>query len=222
MSLKPAAVILLLLGVSAFAQAIPKGFTIPDTTLSPNRRYGVTVPILDNAPAGKVPKNSVVDVKSGDVIAVIDGETGWDRQNHEEVQPARWSEDGSLLLWQIEGKWAPVTLVLMKFEGGKLLWQLDVLKAGQEAILERTKKAAPKKYAAAKVANKGNGSAYPDGFTITVSAEDPIALPLRIKAFLTANPKELEDFPDLDSHMDATIDAEGKFVVKGFKMGTTN
>ena len=170
-------------------------FSIPDKTLSPDRRYGVTVPIFavtkDDEPE---PTNNVVEVRTGHRLAVIHADTGYDRPlNHHETLPARWSSDSSLLLWEVAGKWSPDTLVLLKLDDGHMVWQRNLLELAQQAILARTRKAEPEKYAEAKKANAGNGSAYPEGFTVDVEVLDPIAFPLHVRAFLSANPKGIED-----------------------------
>lgn len=58
--------------VNVAAQNIPKGFVVPKCTLSPDGRYGVTVPILFQHEDSEDPKNSVIELKTGKVIAVID------------------------------------------------------------------------------------------------------------------------------------------------------
>src|SRR5947207_9530589 len=95
-------------------------------------------------------------------------------------------------------------LVLLKFKNDLLEWQTDILRAAQTEMLDRTKRAAPKQYAVAKKANTGNGSAYPEGFTITVAAADPISLPLNIQAALTSNPKQIETNPRWDQSWPAS------------------
>jgi hypothetical protein len=211
--------------VWVFGQDKSIGFTIPESTLSPDKRYGVTVPSTDDAidlddfPAGKEPRNKLVESSSGRVIAVIAAETGWSRMNHGGVLPSRWAPDGSLLLWEVDGKWFPDALVLLKIENGALVWQTNILKAAQEVILARTKAAAPQKFAKAKKENAGNGSAYPQGFSVDVEAMDPIALPLRVRVALTSNPKEIPDMVTLESHLEAIVDSRGKFVVTGFHLG---
>lgn len=208
----------LMISACALGQNIPKGYIVPDSTISPDHRYGVTVPLIaENDESAKV-KNSLVELKTGRVLAVIRAETGWDHMNHGGVDP-KWSKDGSLLLWMVDGKWCPRALVLLKLADGKVLWQTDILSAGQQAILVRTKKAAAEKYAAAKKANADNGSAYPDGFTVDVEAADPLSLPLHIQVTLTSNPKELPDLPNLDSHLEGVVDSDGKFIVKSFHLG---
>src|SRR5438876_8659386 len=89
--------------VDAEAQGIPKGFVVPECTVSPDGRYGVTVPILLQFEASEYPKNSVIELKTGKVVAVIKSKfTGWNRQNHGGVLPCRWAKDGSLLLWEVD------------------------------------------------------------------------------------------------------------------------
>jgi hypothetical protein len=139
--------------------------------------------------------------------------------NHRSVLPARWSPEGSLLLWEVDGKWFSDALVLLKLEKGAVLWQSDILKAGQESIMALTKKAVPTKYAEAKEANKDHGSAYPEGFSIDVEILGPIVLPLHVLVNLTSNVKEIENWPTLESHLEGLVDAQGKFVVKDFKLG---
>jgi hypothetical protein len=207
------------LTVSATAQNISKGYVVPKCTLSPDGRFGVTVSILDDYEQIPNPKNRVIELKTGKVIAVIKAKfTGSNRQNHGGVLPCRWSPDGSLLLWEVDGKWFSDALVLLKFKNGELEWQVDILRAAQTAILARTKRAAPKRYALAKQANVGSGSAYPEGFTIAVAAVDPISLPLNIQAALTSDPKKIEGFPRLGSELTGFVDERGNVNVVEFRL----
>jgi hypothetical protein len=205
--------------VGAVAQNIPKGFVVPKCTVSPDGRYGVIVPILDQHEDSENPKNSVIELKTGRIIAVIKAKfTGWNRKNHGGVLPCRWSQDGSLLLWEVDGKWFSDALVLLKFKNDQLEWQIDILRAAQTEMLARTKRAAPKQYVLAKTANAGSGSAYPDGFTIAVAAADPISLPLNIQAALTSDPKQIEGFPQLGSELTGFVDERGNFKVAEFRL----
>ncbi len=220
---------------SVYGQKAPKGFTIPEGTLSPDKHYGVTVPVLAEHGDNDDPKNSLVDLKTGRVVAAIQANTGWDRMNRGGVLPARWSPDSTILLWEVEGRFSPDALVLLKVADNQFAWQVDVLTTVQQAILIRTHQAAPVKYAAGKKWNNGSGSAYPDGFTVNVRAEGdkergkpeenvkgkPVSLPLRVHAELTSNPKGIEECPkdaQLDSELDGVIDREGKLTVHQFHL----
>lgn len=210
--------------VTVHAQhAVPPGFTMPEITLSPDKRFGVLVPDEKRHDAGE--KNKLVEVGTGRVLAVIGGEPGMERMNHGGIMPARWASDSSLLLWCISGKWFPRAFVLIKLRDGKVEWQLDLLKTAQREILARARTAAPASYAAAKKQNAGNGSAYPEGFTVDVTTEGeegtPIALPLRVQVTMTSNPKGLEDYPknaELDAMLEGEVARDGKFKVLQFKL----
>jgi hypothetical protein len=184
----------------AFGQGIPKGFTVPDDTLSPDKRIGVAVPNISDSPDDA--RNSLVDARTGHVLAVIEaGCVGYNRMNHGGVLPSRWSPDGSVLVWQVDGKWSMEALVVVKLQAGRVVWQTNVLKLGELAILDRTKQAAPNKYAKARMTNVGGvdvpRSAYPKGFTIQVEVVGPVSFPLQITAELISAPKEVPRFRDL-------------------------
>ena len=207
----------------------PAGFAVPVSTFSPDKRYGVLAPDLDHYNDAATQQNKLVEVKTGRVLAVIQAETGMVHMNQGGILPSRWSADGSLLLWKVDGKWCPRALVLVKIDNGEVKWQRDLLKTAQQEILARTRKASPKRYAAAKKQNAGNGSAYPDGFTVNVTDADqgdaPLSLPLAIATVLESDPKAIESFPEkakINSEMDAIVDPNGKFVVKNFHLGIDN
>jgi hypothetical protein len=95
---------LLLIGLlPVHADDKPK-FLIPDYTLSPDHRYGVTVPIFEFPEDEKnEPTNKVVEAHTKRVLATIHASTGYvERLNFHETLPARWSRDNSLLVWEVE------------------------------------------------------------------------------------------------------------------------
>jgi hypothetical protein len=195
-------------------------YVTPSFTFSPNGRYGVMVPVWHDEGAQEPDErqNKVVELSTGRVVTVIHADPGYNRAlNHHETAPPHWSADSSVLLWKVNGKWFPDALVLLKLNDGREQWQIDLMKISQRAILTRTKNASPQRYAAAKQANSGNGSAYPEGFTVNVATDDKIAFPYHVLVDLTANPKQNPGFPaDLDSHLDAIVTSDGKFTVKDF------
>jgi hypothetical protein len=202
-------------------------FIVPKSSVSPDGRYGVLAPAdWDHFEDNGKPQNKLVEMQSGRVLAPINADTGLMQMNHGGILPARWSANSSYLIWTVDGKWFFRALVLLKIENGEVKWQRDLLQQMQQEILARTRKAKPRKYAAAKKANAGHGTAYPDGFTVnvTVAGEEgaPLTFPLFLHARLESNPKEIENFPknaELTSEMDATMRADGKLVVKEFHLG---
>jgi hypothetical protein len=202
-------------------------FIVPKSSVSPDGRYGVLAPAdWDHFADDDTPQNKLVEMQSGRVLATINAETGLMQMNHGGILPARWSANSSYVIWTVDGKWAFRALVLLKIESGEVKWQRDLLNQMQQEILARTRKAKPRKYAAAKKANAGNGTYYPDGFTISVVVRGkegaPLTFPLSLHAQLESNPKDVENFPknaELTAEMDATMSADGKLVVKEFHLG---
>src|ERR1043165_1589271 len=89
--------------IGAHAQSVPKGFVVPACTISPQGHYGVTVPVLFAFPDDAEPKNSIIDLRSGKIVAPIETKTtGWTRHGPGGVLPSRWTPDESLLLWQVD------------------------------------------------------------------------------------------------------------------------
>lgn len=225
----------LVLALSAFLVATSRAapppsadFVTPAETLSPDGKCGVLVPIYRESDTDQpdARRNTVVEVATGRRIATLAGDPpAYDRAlNHHGTGTIRWSADSSLLLWEVDGKWNPDALEIVKIgEGNRLAWRIDLLHTAQQAILASTREAAQKQYAAAKKENAGSGRAFPDGFTVNVTTDagEDLSLPLKVHADLTANPKGIEDYPaNLDSWLDAEITKDGKFVVTDFHIGT--
>jgi len=212
-------------GAGRFAKIAPKGCQIPDDSVSPEGHYGVTVPETFDEQLEREPKNSLIDLRTGRVVAAIEAKfAGYTRMNHGGCG-GNWSKDSSLLLWEVGGKWSNMALTLLKIDKGEVVWQTDILRAAQTAILKATQAARPSQYAAAKAFNAGNGSAYPEGFTVQVNAwEDnlseprPVTLPMWVSVILTANPKAIEDAPSLHSYLLGKVDQNGRFSVKEFSL----
>jgi hypothetical protein len=137
--------------------------------------------------------------------------------NYHEILPSRWSPDGSLLLWEVDGKWFSDALLLLRLENGKVAWQRNLLRlrAGR-AILARTKQGGTGKVCCSQKANAGNGIAYPDGFQSALTQPRSFLFHYECGAYLTSDPKATGQIPKLESHLDAIIDTQGKFTVTDF------
>jgi hypothetical protein len=211
----------------AFAQGVSKGYYISDNTLSPDKKYGVTV--WDNEANDEPPDNAksqVIEVKTGHILGDINAEIARKNMNHDSIVPTRWTADDSMLLWQVDGKWGFNDIVLIKLSGGKIVSQFDVLAALQTEILKRTQAASPKKYAAVKATGDEFGSWYKDGFAIDCvldqkgdGTDGPMTFPLSYQVYLTSNCKGDEGTINLDSGMTAEVSADGTIKVKDFSIG---
>jgi hypothetical protein len=215
-----------LLGFVFFATAradTVSDVSVPDNTLSPDKRYGITVPHPFSNAGDIFKDNELVEVKSKHVLGSINAETVYTNMNHNELLPAWWSDDDAYLLWQVDGKWGMYTQILVHVKDDEIQWEIDVLTPLQRAILTRTEAADPKKFLAAKKANWGDGSAYPEKFTVDAEADNandgPLRFPVKFHVYLTSNPKGFDDVPEVDSFMEATLSKDGEITITGFYMG---
>ena len=190
----------------------PDGFGVERSSLSPDKRYGVLAPDSDHYD-WKQHQNKLVEVNTGHTLAVINAETGVAGfHNHGGIEPSRWSADGSLLLWEVDGKWAPRALVLLKIEDGKIKWQHNLLQMAQQAILTRTRSFLPKGFVA-----------IASTVDVQVNGEEdaPLSLPVAVHVELDSNPNPASEPPPnsgyVHSEMEATVDSEGKLIVKSFR-----
>ena len=205
----------LLLGGVARA-GIPKGYVAVADAKSPDGTLGVIVPDAKHPAKGKAAaaqKDQLIELKTGRVVTSLNGDVADNGGNNTELAP-RWSTDGTVLSWFVDGKWGSMAMTVVKLEKGKVAWQKDVRADAIAHLLPALQQAAPKAYAAAKAANKGNGSWYPDGLTVDVRASGTgaIALPMNVAITVTANPKQMDDFPKdakLDGTMSGTLAADG-------------
>ena len=190
----------------------PDGFGVERSSLSPDKRYGVLAPDSDHYD-WKQHQNKLVEVNTGRTLAVINAETGVAGfHNHGGIEPSRWSADGSLLLWEVDGKWSPRALVLLKIEDGKIKWQHNLLQMAEQAILTRTRKFLPKGFVA-----------IASTVDVQVNGEEdaPLSLPVAVHVELDSNPNPASEPPPnsgyVHSEMEATVDSEGKLIVKSFR-----
>jgi hypothetical protein len=190
----------------------PDGFGVERSSLSPDKRYGVLAPDSDHYDETKH-QNKLVEVNTGRTLAVINAETGRAGFiNHGGIEPSRWSADGSLLLWEVAGKWSPRALVLLKIEDGRVKWQRNLLEMAQQAILARTRRFLPKDFVV---------NAATIDVQVTGEEDAPLSLPVAVHAEFDSNPNPaLEPPPNsvyVHSEMEATVDSEGKLIVKSFR-----
>lgn len=202
--------------------AAPEPAHIPPETLSPDHRYGVTVPERDDDDTPLKDPNKIIEVKTGRVVGVINADGAFEQMNHDELVPACWSADNSLLLWQVDGKWGFRTEMLIHLEDGKIKSQVDILQAMRKEILQRVLQAVPDKYAAVKKEGEGDGSWWQDGFAIDCVLDEKSAamkFPLIYHVFLTSDPKGGGDGTPVDARMTAEVSTDGTVKVTEFHLG---
>lgn len=198
---------------------MPKAHVVVESSISPAKRFGVSAfdPAKQEMPESGPTANTLVELKTNRVVATLASDPAPAHGgNHIDIMPSRWSPDGSLLLWEVDGKWFHYALLLVRLENGKVLWQRNVMQMLQKEILARTRQAQPKKYAAVKKDHEGWGSAYPDGFSVEVEALDPLTFPVHVRARLASETKVQSI---LDYHLEGEINAQGELKVTKFAPG---
>ena len=217
------------------ALKLPVGYVIAPGSTSPNGRYGVSSFESRTYPLDleKVDEpNRLINLRTGEAFGALRAQAADTHMNHGGILPCRWSADGSLLLWEVSGKWCPWALNLVRLSEDRIVWQTNLLLDAQRAILERTRQANPRGYRAAMKENKagkdnrlGSGtSVYPDGFTVDVSTNaldgQPLILPLKVTASLTADHKHLIPWPaeaNVNALLEATVVEGGRLRVTSFR-----
>ena len=200
---------LAILGSAAAAAPLPEGFAV--VAKSPDGKLGVLVPDADHVkPDAK--QNDVVEIATGKVIATIDASTTFQSQSHAEIR-ARWSADGSTLVWYVDGKWESYALVVLTFAHGAV-HQLDVRRDGVPKALAAMRAARPKVFDEIKAHSDRLGSFYNDGFVVDIRpANTKASLPLAIVIEINGNPKDMDDLPKLAGTMTGVVGTDGKLTV---------
>jgi len=208
----------------AHGQKVPEHYVVPEITLSPDHKYGVTVPITGDLDDIASPANQIIELKTGHLLGAIAGQDiGLTHMNHDEIRPALWS-DNSLLLWQIDGKWGFASVVLVKIGVENIDWQIDLLSRLQQEMLHRTRQAVPDRYAKVKAAHADWGSWYKDGFAIDCvfagPDRNPLAFPLLFHCYLSSDVKGIEPDSAIDARMTAEVNDRGEIRITDFHTGT--
>jgi hypothetical protein len=201
----------------------PSVADVSPITLSADGRFGVTVPESDMDDKGKDTNNAIVEVKTAHILGVIQGPVATQHMNNDGVAPTYWTPDDSALLWLVNAKWGVGTVILVNLNNGKIARQVDVLGLLQKEILNRTRAARPKDYAAVKLEGAGGGSWFKDGFAIDVvfdAEAGKLRFPVSAHVFLTSDVKgEGEDEIKLDSRMNAEVGRDGAIKATKFYLG---
>jgi hypothetical protein len=197
---------------------VPKGYSIVPKSTSPDGKLAVTA-----SPDDDTKPNQLVDVATGKVVATLVSTPAPLHDSHADFEP-RWSTDGSLLEWYVDGKWGSWALVLVRVDRGAVTSQIDVRELAVHEVLAEVQRTHRDAAAAAKREGAQSGSWFRDGLAIDVKPvgtkvrDDRLdvpkpALPLELEVTYTSNPKQLDEYPKaakLDGVLALAIDAQGK------------
>ncbi len=196
--------------VLASTAAAGKTPAVWPASVSPDGKLGVVVPDRDDVKAGQK-GNALIEVAGGKQVALLDGDTVAD---HAQLDIApKWSHDGTVLLWLVDGKWGSWAASVVHVDRGKVDWQVDVRGKAVAQALADARAAQPKLYAAVAKYGKDAGAWFRDGFAIDVRPSgDRVAVPMTFAVTMTSDPKDVDqpDIPRYDAHLSATLAADGK------------
>jgi hypothetical protein len=213
--------IVALLAASAVAVP-PKGYSVVPGSTSPDGTLAVIAP---DEPTDRPHADQLVELATGRVLAALVSPTAALHDGQLELLP-RWSADGALLAWYVDGKWGSWALVLVRVEHGAVTAQIDARELAVREVLATVQRTHPAAAAAAKRAGAGEGAWFRDGLAIDVRPAGITetdagrvvprpALPLPLEVTYTSNPKQLDSYPAaarLDGTLALAIDAHGTLV----------
>ena len=218
--------ILVVVSATAAASPLPKGFAVVPTSASPDGKLAVIAPDTRTPPTKHSHDNKLIEVATGKVIATLVSPTAPIHDSEVDFEP-RWSADGSLLEWYVDGKWGSYALVLVRVEHGAVISQIDVRELAVHEVLAEVQRAHPAAAAAAKREGAQAGWWFRDGLAIDVKPAGisetndgrtiprPTKLPLAFDVTYTSNPKGLDSYPAaavVDGILPLAIDEHGTLV----------
>jgi sugar lactone lactonase YvrE len=122
-----------------------KDYLVASSTLSPDKKFAVIYPTQQPEEGGGV-GNYLISLRPFAVLGKLD--TKWPyfkNESHGELT-AEWSDDGSVALVTLDGKWGPHDIFLIEFRGGKLRRMTNVLAKAHDLLLPDYRKAKPERY----------------------------------------------------------------------------
>ena len=129
-----------------------KNYLIARSTISPDKKFAVIYPTLEaeeaaenaNHPEGI--KNYVVALQPFNVLGELQTKYPYfQNENHGGIG-ADWSDDSSVALITLDGKWGPHDVFLLEFRDGKLARTTNVLAKAHDTLLPDYRKSKAEPY----------------------------------------------------------------------------
>lgn len=122
-----------------------KNYLIARSTISPDKKFAVIYPTLDFSESPEA-KDYVVALQPFSVLRAL--ETKWpyfQNESHGGLS-AEWSDDSSVALVTLDGKWGPRDIFLVEFRDGKLARTTNVLARAHDLLLPDYRKSKAEPY----------------------------------------------------------------------------
>ncbi len=118
-----------------------KDYLIARSTISPNKKFGVIYPTDDYYQSADNAKDYVVALEPFRILGALQAEEPYfQHQSHGGIS-AEWSDDSSLALITLDGKWGPRDVFLVEFHNGKPSRMTNILRKAHDLLPPNDRKA---------------------------------------------------------------------------------
>jgi hypothetical protein len=118
-----------------------KDYLIAGSTISPNKKFAVIYPTDDYYQSSDNAKDHLVTLQPFSILGTLQAEEPYfQHQSHGGIA-AEWSDDSSLALITLDGKWGPRDVFLVEFHDGKLSRMTNILRKARDLLPSNYRKA---------------------------------------------------------------------------------
>jgi hypothetical protein len=118
-----------------------KDYLIARSTISPNKKIAVIYPTDDYYQSTDNAKDYVVTLQPFSILGALQAEEPYfEHQSHGGIS-AEWSDDSSVALITLDGKWGPHDVFLVEFHRGKPSRMTNILRKARELLPANGRKA---------------------------------------------------------------------------------
>jgi sugar lactone lactonase YvrE len=142
-------------GEDTFAGLPPKyakDYLVASSNTSPNKKFAVIYPTLEaeeaaeNANHPEHIKDYVVALQPFTILGELQTKYPYFQNESHGGINAEWSDDSSVALITLDGKWGPHDIFLVEFHDGKLSRMTNILAKAHDLLLPDYRKAKPERY----------------------------------------------------------------------------
>jgi len=118
-----------------------KNYLIARSTISPNKKVAVIYPTDDYYQSSDNAKDYLVALQPFGILGVLQAEEPYfQHQSHGGIS-AEWSDDSSVALITLDGKWGPREVFLVEFRSGKPSRMTNILRKARDLLPPNERKA---------------------------------------------------------------------------------
>jgi sugar lactone lactonase YvrE len=131
---------------AGLSEKYTKNYLIARGTISPNKKFAVIYPTEDYYQSSDNAKDYLVALQPFTVVRALPAhEPYFEHQSHGGIS-AEWSDDSSVAVITLDGKWGPRDVILVEFRDGKLARMTDILRKAHDLLVPNYRKAKAERY----------------------------------------------------------------------------